>query len=93
MWGKLSWKKTVLIISEILRLFVNTLTADDKYSRRNMRNFSQQVQTSLSQKEKTFPRFFLAFLKCQWNLEHFEKKVIMLASFFPNLLNPKEMVT
>ena len=39
-----------------------------------MHNFEQQVQTPLSQKQKTFHRFFIAFLKCAWNLEHFEKK-------------------
>ena len=48
--GKLSWKKTALLWSWILRLFANTLTADDKYSCRNMQNFLQQVQTLLSQK-------------------------------------------
>ena len=30
--GKLIWKTTVLVIFEIFRLFVKTLTADDKYS-------------------------------------------------------------
>ena len=39
-----------------------------------MQNFSQQFQTSLSQKQKTFSGFFIAFLKCVWNLEHFQKK-------------------
>ena len=39
-----------------------------------MKNFSQQFQTSLSQKQKTFSGFFIAFLKCVWNLEHFQKK-------------------
>ena len=58
----------------MLRLFVNTLTADSKYSRCNVHNFAQQVQTPLSQKQKTFFIFFIAFLKCAWNLEHFEKK-------------------
>ena len=33
-------------------LFVNTLTTDDKYSRRNMLNFTQQIEESLSQKQK-----------------------------------------
>ena len=33
---KLSWKKSALVTSEISRLFVNTLTSDDKYSRRYM---------------------------------------------------------
>ena len=62
--GKLSWKKTALLWSKILRLFANTLTADDKYSCRNMQNFLQQLQTLLSQKRKTFYGFFIPFLKC-----------------------------
>ena len=40
----------------------------------NMQNFPQQFQTSLSQKQKTLSWFFLTFLKCAWNLEHFQKK-------------------
>ena len=55
-------------------MFVNTLTADNKYSRCNVHNFAQQVQTPLSQKQKTLCAFFIAFLKCAWNLEHFAKK-------------------
>ena len=39
-----------------------------------MQNFPQQFPTPLSQKQKTFSGFFIAFLKCAWNLEHFEKK-------------------
>ena len=65
---------SVLVWSEILRLFVNTLTADNKCSLRNVHNFAQQVQTLLSQKQKTFWGVFIAFLKCAWNLEHFEKE-------------------
>ena len=65
---------SALVWSGILRLFFNTLTADNKYSRCNMHNFAQQVQTPLSQKQKTFCGFFIAFLKCAWNLEHFEQK-------------------
>ena len=65
---------SALITSEIFRLFVNTLTPDDKYSRRNMQIFWERLQTHLSQKEKTFWEFFIAFLKCAWNLEHSEKK-------------------
>ena len=59
---------------EILRPFVNGLTADDKYSGTNMKNLRQQFQTSLSPKQKTFSGFFIAFLECPWNLEHFQKK-------------------
>ena len=65
---------SALVWSEILRLFVNTLTADKKYSRCNVHNFAQQAQTPLSQKYQSFSWFFLAFLKCAWNLEHFVKK-------------------
>ena len=63
-----------LVISEIFRLFVNTLTPDDNYSRRYMQIFWQQLQTILSQEEKTFCRFFIVVSKCAWNLEHSEKK-------------------
>ena len=59
---------------EILRSFVNGLTADDMYSGTNMKNLRQQFQTPLSHKQKTFSRFFIAFLECAWNLEHFKKK-------------------
>ena len=39
-----------------------------------MQNFPEQFQTPLSQKQKTLSGFFIAFLKCAWNLEHFRKK-------------------
>ena len=55
---------SALVISEIFRLFVNTLTPDDKYSRRIMQIFWQQIQTPLSQKGKTFFDFLLHF----WNV-------------------------
>ena len=55
-------------------MFVNTLTAEYTYSRRKMQTLTQQVQTPLSLKQKTFSRFFIAFLKSTWNGEHFQKK-------------------
>ena len=73
-WDKLSWKKSALVRSKILGLFVNTLTAEYTYSRRNMQTFTQKIQTPLSLKQKSFSGFFIAFLKCSWNGEHFEKK-------------------
>ena len=63
-----------LLTSEIFRLFVKTLTPDDKYSRRNMQIFWQQLQTPLSQEIKPFYQISIAFLKFAWNLEHSEKK-------------------
>ena len=50
------------------------MTTDDKYSRRNMLNFTQQFEAPLSQKQKTLSSFFFEFLKCALNLEHFEQK-------------------
>ena len=70
---ELNWvgKKSALVMSEILRLFVNTLTSDDKYSCRDIQNFPQQFQTPLSEKEKPFCGFFIVFLKCAWKVERF----------------------
>ena len=39
-----------------------------------MQNLPQQFQTPLSQKQNIFSGFFIAFLKCAWNLEHLRKK-------------------
>ena len=39
-----------------------------------MQNFPQYLQTPLSKKQESFLAFFIAFLKCAWNLEHFQKK-------------------
>ena len=38
-----------------------------------MLKFMQQLEGPLSQKQKTFYGFFLAFLKCALNLEPFEQ--------------------
>ena len=59
---------------EILRLFVNALTANDKYSGSNMENLPQQFQTPLSHKQKIFSEFFIALLICAWKLVHFQEK-------------------
>ena len=55
-------------------MFVNTLTADDKYSVLNRDNLTQQNRTQLSQKQKAFSQFFLAFPKYTLNFEDFEKR-------------------
>ena len=70
----MSCKKVPSVWYEILRLFVNALTADDKYSGSNMQNLPQQFQTRLSHKKKTFSGVFIAFIKCASNLENFPKK-------------------
>ena len=39
-----------------------------------MQNFPQQIQTPISQKQQIFAPFFIEYLECASNLEHFEKK-------------------
>ena len=92
-WDKLSWKKSFLVRSEILGLFVNTFTAEYKYSRRNMQTFTQQLQKQLFQKRKAFSRLFIAFLKFASSLEHFEKKGEPSSFSILETLTPKEVLT
>ena len=73
---------------------MNTLAADDKYSRRNVQNFQQQVPTALSQTQKIFPAILTSFHKSTSNLERFfKKKMSVLGYVFPKLWTPKEVVT
>ena len=68
-------KTSLLVRSEILRLFVNTFTTDDKYSRdRDERqNLPELIQMQLPRKSKTFKQIFTMFLKSKSHLKHFEK--------------------
>ena len=70
---------SALVTSEISRLFVKTLSPDDKYFRRNMQIFWEQLQTPWPEEGKPFCAIFFAFLKCAWNSEHSEKKKYLLA--------------
>ena len=64
----------MLVLCKILRLFVNTLSYDDKYSLLYTDNLTQQFWIILFQKPKTFSQFSAGFLKSKLNLEHFEEK-------------------
>ena len=68
------WKKSLLVIHEILRLFVNTLTADDKHYLLNRDNLTQQIEMQLSKKEKTFSEISFAFLNSLLNFKHLPTK-------------------
>ena len=74
LWPKFSWKKSMLMLWKILRLFVNTLSADDKDSLLNRNNLTQPNQILLSQKQKTFSEFFFTFSKSTLNFELSKKK-------------------
>ena len=56
--------------TQILTLFVNTLTVDEKHYLLNTGNLTQTIQIELSQKRKTFFQFFLAFLKSILNFKN-----------------------
>ena len=59
---------------EILELFVNTLTTDDKYSSRNIQNLTEHLQTTMSQKQKTFYRIFITYVRSRRSSDDFVKK-------------------
>ena len=71
----MKWWKSALFKFEILGLIVNRLTADGKYSCRNIQNLTQELQTAISQKQKTFSGTFITYLKSITNSEAFAKKV------------------
>ena len=62
------------MIWKVLKLFVNALTARDKYSLRDRHNLTQPIQMQLSVKEKSLSQFFFQFLKSTLNFKHSPKK-------------------
>ena len=71
---ELSCKKSLLVIWQSLRNFVNTISAVDKCSLPNRDNLMQPIHMELYQKLKTFSGFFPAFFKSRLNFELFQKK-------------------
>ena len=65
------------------------MAADEKYPVLNRDNLTITIQMQLSQKQKTFSRFFSAFLKSKLNFKHFEKKMTRIAFVFRKLRTPK----
>ena len=57
------WKKSLLVIHKILKLFVNTLIVDDKHYRLNKDNLTQPIQMELYEKQKTFSEIFFCIFK------------------------------
>ena len=62
------------MIHKILRLFVNTLTVNDKHYLLNRDKLTQPIKIKLCEKEETFSEFLFAFLKYILNFKHFPKK-------------------
>ena len=63
-----------LVIGEILQVFVNTLTPDDKYRVQHSENLTLPIQVQLCEKRETLSQFFVPFLYSTSNLKHFERK-------------------
>ena len=74
LWRQLCCKRSLLVISQILWLFADILTANDKYRVINKDNLTIPIHMELSQNQKKFSWCFSAFLKSRLNFEHFEKK-------------------
>ena len=62
------------MIHKIMRLFVNTLTVNDKHYLLNRENLTQTIQKQLSRKEKAFSQFFFQFLKSILDLKNLAKR-------------------
>ena len=83
----------LLVISEILGLFVNTLTANDKYFLLNRKNLQEPIRTQLSKKQKLFVNFLQDFWRLHQVLNNLKIKVTLIADIFLKLQNVKSVVT
>ena len=88
----MSRKKSVLVRRKALYVFVNTLTADDQYSLLNRDNLTQPIRARLSQKEKAFFEFFVAFSKSTLNFESLQKKDDLHSSFISEITHCEKRV-
>ena len=69
------------------------MTAKYEYSRSNKENLPPPIYMQLPKKPKTFCCIVIEFLESTLNLEHFEKKMSLIAQVFLKLLTPKNVVT
>ena len=92
LWRKSSWKKSLLMICKILRLFVNTMTADDKYFLLNRDNWTQPIQMRLWKKQKKFGNLFLRSWDGEQIVNILKKKMTLIAYVFLKLRTGKDVV-
>ena len=77
---------------KFFRPFLNTLTANDKYSLNSKDKWMQTIQMNLSQKAKIFSEFFSAFFESALNFQYFQKKMTLIAYVFPKLPTTKDVL-
>ena len=85
-------EKSLLDTWKFVRPFLNTLTADDRYSLISKNKWMQTIQMHLSQKPKIFSELFWAFFEFVLNFEHFQKKMTLIAYVFPKLPTTKDVL-
>ena len=72
--AKLIGKMSPLVLGEDLVAFVNRFTVDGKYPVQDCEAFLLPIQMQLSEKRKTFFRFFVQFLESTSNFKDFQVK-------------------
>ena len=85
-------QKFLLGTWKFFRPFLNTLTADDRYSIISKNKLMQTIQMHLSQKPKIFSELFFSFFEFLLNFEHFQKKMTLIAYVFPKLPTTKDVL-
>ena len=88
----IEFQKSLLEPWKFFGRFINTLTADDKYSLISSDNWMQTIQMHLSQKQKVFSQFFAAFFEFALNFEHFQKKMTLIAYVFAKSPTTKDVL-
>ena len=87
------WKKSLLVIHKIIRLFVNQLIVNDKHYLLNRDNLREPIQMLLFEQQNIFSQFSFVFLKSILNFEHLPKKMTLVAGVFLEITVPTNMVT
>ena len=90
-FAKIELQNNRFSVSEILGVFVNTLTADDKYSLCNRKNLPDSIELQLSKKE-FFSLFFAAYWTFTSNFEHLEKNMALTGSVFSKFETTTDLV-
>ena len=72
LWRQFRYRKFLLVICKVLKVFVIILARNDKYSPLNSDNLRQPINMQLSQKRKTISEFVSGFFKGRLNFEHFQ---------------------
>ena len=88
LWMILSYKK----ICKVLKIFVNILTADDKYFLLNGDNLRKPILIRLSEIQKAFWDVFSQILKSRLNFEHFPHKDHVHSWCISEITNSKNVV-